>query len=275
MDIQSSIEVISEIIEIVSKIQKILSGIDVKLWVGILSLGGVLYTVHNTRKNMNKTNNLKKELENQGNNLKKELADQTNKITKELGEKNLKASEQRRYIDAISTERVNWINTMRERFSEYIKLAHLQMEGFNYWKARGFEELDEKAEKKEIELKENASKELRERFFEITHVDVQITLLLNPKETISNKMMQLQHEIKSELNSTHYISEFNFEELADLLAELIYLQQVVLKSEWKRVKEENKIGEEIDDDTMNSIYRSVAKKLNEDLYNKYLYELEN
>lgn len=181
------------------------------------------------------------------------------KITENLGEQNIKSSEQKRYIDAISAERVKWINIMRDRFSEFIKLTHLQMEGFNYWKAMGFEKLDENSEKDEIELKEYVSKELRERFYEITYVDVQITLLLNPKETISNKMMQLQHEIKSELNSTHYISEFNFNEQADLLAELIYLQQVVLKSEWKRVKEENKIGEEIDDDTMNSIYRSVAK----------------
>ncbi|MDA2452012.1 hypothetical protein PDN63_26910 [Bacillus cereus] len=196
------------------------------------------------------------------------------RITKELGEKNLESLEQKRYIDAISAERVKWINIMRDRFSEFIKLTHLQMEGFNYWKAMGFEKLDENSEKDEIELKEYVSKELRERFYEITYVDVQITLLLNPKETISNKMMQLQHEIKSELNSTHYISEFNFNEQADLLAELIYLQQVVLKSEWKRVKEENKIGEEIDDDTMNSIYRSVAKKLDEELYNKYLNQLE-
>lgn len=48
----------------------------------------------------------------------------------------------------------------------------------------------------------------------------------------------------------------------------------MLKSEWKRVKEENKIGEEIDDDAMNDIYKNVAKKLDKDLYNKYLNQLE-
>ncbi|PFZ72478.1 hypothetical protein COL72_11715 [Bacillus toyonensis] len=275
MDLQSSIEIISEIIEIVSKIQKILSGIDVKLWVGILSLGGVLYTVHNTRKNVNKTNNLKKELENQGNNLKKELADQTNKITKELGEKNLKALEQRRYIDAISTERIKWINNMRDKSSEFIKLAHLQIEGLNYWKVMGYEQLDEEAEEDKKKLKEIAKKELRERFFEITHMDIQINLLLNPKETISGKMMQLQHDIRAKLNSTNNINGFNFTESANLLTDLIYLQQVVLKSEWKRVKEENKIGEEINDDAMKNIYIGVAKELNKDLYNKYLNQLES
>lgn len=33
--------------------------------------------------------------------------------------------------------------------------------------------------------------------------------------------------------------------------------------------EENKKGEEMDDDTLNSIYMSVAKKLDKEIYNKY------
>ncbi|MCU5412901.1 hypothetical protein OCE50_18550, partial [Bacillus wiedmannii] len=149
MDFQSTVEAISKIVYIISKITEIGSKIDVKLWVGILSLGGVLYTVHSTRKNVNKTNNLKRELEDQSNNLKKgladqsnnlkkeladqsnnlkkELADQTNEITKDLGEKNLKALEQRRYIDAISVERIKWINNLRDSFSDFLKNVNLHM----------------------------------------------------------------------------------------------------------------------------------------------------
>ncbi|MES9706085.1 hypothetical protein ABWK26_25130, partial [Bacillus toyonensis] len=123
----------------------------------------------------------------------------------------------------------------------------------------GYEQLDEEAEEDKKKLKEIAKKELRERFFEITHMDIQINLLLNPKETISGKMMQLQHDIRAKLNSTYNINGFNFTESANLLTDLIYLQQVVLKSEWKRVKEENKIGEEINDDAMKNIYIGVAK----------------
>ncbi|ALC55205.1 hypothetical protein ACN91_15100 [Bacillus cereus] len=263
MDLQSSIEVISRIIEIVSKVQEIFSGIDVKLWVGILSLGGVLYTVRNTRKNVNRTNDLKKELEGQTNKLKKELTEQTNKITKELGEKNLKALEQRRYIDAISAERIKWINTIRDKFSEFIKLAYLQMADFSYWK-----------QKFPGKIEEDAEKELINRFHDITYASVQILLLLNPKEIISDRIDNLQNDIKSKLRSTRNIEKFDFKELADLAEELMYLHQVVLKSEWKRVKEENKIGEEIDDNAMNNIYISVAKKLDKDLYNKYLNQLE-
>ncbi len=264
MDIHSSIEVISKIIEIVSEIQKILSGIDVKLWVGILSLGGVLYTVHNTRKNVNNTNDLKKEMDDQTRKLTKELGDQTHKLTKELGEKNLKALEQRRYIDAISTERIKWINTMRDKFSEFIKLSYLQMSDYSYWKNKLPEKIDG-----------NAEKELINRFYDITYASIQISLLLNPKEIISDRIDNLQNVIKSKLNSTHDIKNFEFKELATLAEELMYLHQVVLKSEWKRVKEENKIGEEIDDAAMNNIYISVAKDLNKDLYNKYLNQLES
>lgn len=35
---------------------------------------------------------------------------------------------------------------MRDKSSEFIKLAHLQIEGFNYWKVMGYEQLDEEAE---------------------------------------------------------------------------------------------------------------------------------
>ncbi|MCU5376142.1 hypothetical protein OCA08_03200 [Bacillus cereus] len=187
----------------------------------------------------------------------------THELTKDLGEQNLKSLEQRRYIDAISTERVKWINTIRERFSEFIKLSYLQMADFSYWKHKFPEKIGEKAEK-----------ELINRFHDITYASVQIILLLNPKEIISDRIDNLQNDIKSKLNSIHDIDKFNFEELANLAEELIYLHQVVLKSEWKRVKEENKIGEEIDDDAMNDIYKNVAKKLDKDLYNKYLNQLE-
>ncbi|MBY7120648.1 hypothetical protein ILS93_00705 [Bacillus sp. 16GRE42] len=242
MDIQSSIEVISKIIEIVSEIQKILSGIDVKLWVGVLSLVGVLYTVHNTRKNVNNTNDLKKEMD-----------EQTRKLTKELGEKNLKALEQRRYIDAISTERVKWINTMRDKFSEYVKISNIQMNDMNKLK-HGKGDVDDSL--------------MRERYYELTYIGNNVYFLLNPTEPVSKEIRKLQGTINRQLRRGN-ISEFNSVQMKELAQDLGYLFQVVLKSEWKRVKEENKKGEEIDDEKMEQIYKKAAQKIDNKKYNKY------
>ncbi|MCH4566054.1 hypothetical protein [Bacillus sp. ES1-5] len=237
---------------------------DPRFVVGVLSLGGVIFTVVKTAQNVNNTNNLKKELEEQTNKLKKELADQTNKITKELGEKNLKALEQRRYIDTISTERVKWINTMRDRFSECVKLIYTQMTEFSRWKKRGFDNSDE-----------SVREELRNRAIELTYVNNQIVLLLNTTEPISAKITILQNKILNHLKSKDNIPDFEYKNWSVLTQDLVYLHQVVLKAEWKRVKKENKKGEEISDEEMNYIYTEVAKKLNNKRYNKYFGQSES
>lgn len=59
-----------------------------------------------------------------------------------------------------------------------------------------------------------------------------------------------------------------------LIDDLVFFYQVVLKSEWERVKEENKTGEEIDDVTMNDTYKGVAEKIDKDVYNKYFNQLK-
>ncbi|PGC18911.1 hypothetical protein COM08_11995 [Bacillus wiedmannii] len=236
-------------------------GADIKLIVGIISLVGVICTVCVTALNNINTNKLTKELGEQTRKLTKELGEQTHKLTKELGEKNLKALEQRRYIDAISSERVKWINTMRDRFSEYIKLVHIQMNDFDKWKSHGDKDIDEDV--------------LRKRYFEITSVNNQINFLLNQTEPIVKKLVKRQSELTRELSLPEDISEFNYRKLQNITEDLGYFYQVVLKAEWKRVKEEIKKGEEIDDDGMNNIYLSAAKKLSEEFYNKHLIELES
>lgn len=231
---------------------------DPKFVVGVLSLGGVIYTVRKTAENVNKTNDLKRDLEDQAKDLKKELANQTNEITKELGEKNLKALEQRRYIDAISAERIKWINTMRDRFSEYIKLVHMQMNDFSEWKSQGDAGIDES--------------ELRKRFFDITYVNNQINLLLNQTEPIVKKIVEIQSTQTIELGSPKDISKFNYQKHQEMTNDLSYLYQIVLKAEWKRVKEENKNGAELSEEKMHEIYIGIAKKQSEKIYRKIIKE---
>lgn len=180
------------------------------------------------------------------------------KIAKELGEKNLESLEQKRYIDAISAERIKWINTMRDRFSECTKLLYIQMNEYSRWKKKGYDD-----------SVENVREGFRNRVIELTYVNNQIVLLLNTTEPISRKIRTLQNKITKHLSAKSNIPEFEFGYWAVLLQDLIYFHQVVLKAEWKRVKQENKKGEEISDEEMNYIYTDVAKKLNEEKYNKY------
>ncbi|MGN4739077.1 hypothetical protein [Bacillus cereus group sp. MYBK227-1] len=195
-------------------------------------------------------------------------ARKSNELAKDLGEKNLKALEQKRYIDAISAERVKWINDMRDRFSEYLKLAHIQMNDLDKLKfdilAKG---------KTDPEVKKSAL-ELRDRYFEIVYVSNYIFLLLNPKEPVTEKLIGLHEEITTALNIKN-IDAFKYGDWEQVVIDASYFHQLILKAEWKRVKEENKIGEEIDDAATNEIYIRIAEKLDEDVYNKYFNQSES
>ncbi|MDZ4610963.1 hypothetical protein ORM66_00485 [Bacillus cereus] len=276
MDLQSRIEVVSKILEIVSNIQEITSKFDVRLVVGIISLGGVIFTAFMTFWNVKKTNNLKEKLEaqtnnlkqklaDQTNNLKQKLADQTNEITKELGEKNLKALEQRRYIDAISIERVKWINNLRDNFSDFLKNVNLQLGDILKLineKQKNNEDFKLESDKQKVD-----KDKMRERLGEIMYVGNHNFLLLNPTEPICKKIRKLQLQIFESLEKFNG-SEFDDEKVRKLVDELSFCYQVVLKAEWKRVKEENKEGKEINQKTLNGIYKEASKKLNDEVYDK-------
>ncbi|PGS04978.1 hypothetical protein COC45_28150 [Bacillus cereus] len=209
-------------------------GADIKLIVGIISLVGVICTVCVTALNNINTNKLTKE-----------LGEQTRKLTKELGERNLKALEQRRYIDAISAERVKWISELREKSSEFLKVTHLQVNDFYKWYETDISKINQDV--------------LMERSSEIVGLSNQIYLLLNPHGIANGKLITLQNEVAVILSNSN-IREFNLEELEEKIIVIGYLYQVILKAEWKRVKEENKEGAELSEERVNEIYIEVARK---------------
>ncbi|PGA23613.1 MULTISPECIES: hypothetical protein [Bacillus cereus group] len=171
-----------------------------------------------------------------------------------LNVKNNRVLKEERFIDAISAERVKWINTLRDKFSEYNKLVHIQMNGIDSivnLNGRSIEEL-------KIE-------ELRKRAYEITFLHNHIELFLNPTEPVTEKLLQTQDKVTRYLTATDY-NMFNYEEVKQWALNLHYLQQVILKSEWKRVKEENEKGKEINDQRMNEIFINTAKKIDSDKY---------
>ncbi|PWN12158.1 hypothetical protein CU072_27770 [Bacillus thuringiensis] len=206
-------------------------------------------------------------------------AEKASQVTENLGEQNLDALKEKRYIDAISTERIKWINTMRDNFSAFVKNVNLQVSDIRNLtseqqklkdicnKMNGISELNSK-QHKVVEEK------MIERLNEIMYIGNHIYFLLNPTEPICEEIRKLQLQIWSSLEKFNG-TEFDYTQMSGLIDDLAFFYQVVLKSEWKRVKEENKTGEEIDDVTLNDIYIGIAKKLDENVYNKYFNQSES
>ncbi|MGY4556824.1 hypothetical protein [Bacillus thuringiensis] len=202
----------------------------------------------------------------------------TNDITESLGTHNLEALKQKRYIDAISTERVKWINTMMDNFSAFVKNVNLQVSDIRNLTSEQHKMENvyhQMADIRELKSEQHTAvnKKMIERLNEIMYIGNHIYFLLNPTEPICIEIRKLQVQIWNSLEKFNG-TEFDYTRMIGLIDDLVFFYQVVLKSEWERVKEENKTGEEIDDVTMNDTCKGVAEKIDKDVYNKYFNQLE-
>lgn len=160
---------------------------------------------------------------------------------------NLRNSKGDRYIDSINAERVNWINKIRELFSEYDKIAYI---------------MGENIDKGTSKINENG-----ELYKELIYYNNHIELFLNPTEVITKEIIKLQDTIS---NNLLYDDPTKIEQLPEELLNLHYLQQVVLKSEWKRIKRETKKGKEIRKEDLRDIYIEIAITIDSDRYEQLL-----
>ncbi|MFE9078425.1 hypothetical protein [Bacillus mobilis] len=184
------------------------------------------------------------------------------KVAEDLGKQNLEALKQKRYIDAISTERVKWINEMREKSSEFLKVTHLQSNDVLKFK----EDI-----KNKVDISKIKQDVLIERSSEIVSICNQINLLLNPTDNISHYLIMLQNDVADDLRISKVL-EFNVNQLEVKILDIGYLYQVIIRSEWKRIKEENELGAELSEVRMNEIYTNIAKKLDDETYKKFFNE---
>lgn len=159
-----------------------------------------------------------------------------------LNRRNNQVAKEERFIDTICAERVKWVNSIRDVFSEYNKSAYIQKKRLN-------------------DLKEKREAQESSQLNEIIYYNNYIELYLNSAEPVTKKLLELQNKISLTLHTEIAAPNFNSKEVETWLEDLHFLQQVILKSEWKRIKEENKKGAEITDQRMNEIFMSVAKKI--------------
>ncbi|PAF34223.1 hypothetical protein CHH69_16975 [Terribacillus saccharophilus] len=159
----------------------------------------------------------------------------TSKAARKTSRDTISNLEQRRYIDAISIQRIDWINKLRDHFIAFnsavqeINTLNIDTYHDNYLKA--------------------------------LHEMNYIALLLNTTEVESKTLLGLMHnmtrELDERLDNVHSLKEYK-QKIDGFALRITESQQIILKSEWKRVKEETRIGRELKEVEFSEIVRRIT-----------------
>lgn len=133
------------------------------------------------------------------------------------------------FINTVTSERVKWINTLRENISEFCGLTH-------HWVHTKLSESEANLALKEID-------KLR----------IYIKLQLNPDDPADQELIRIIDKIPDHTDETQK------EKLKELINAAIISTQNLLKTEWERVKLEAKRGEITSRKRSNKTLRSTAK----------------
>lgn len=163
---------------------------------------------------------------------------------------------ERRYLDAIITQRMKWIDEIREAFIM-------------------FESISSKAQILIVtSYGEYNQKELSKMSFgyalELQEIINRIMLLSNPTEEWFNELYDKMIKQKLLFVSGRFENGFTEDEMAlynDLAVQIQFLELSILKSEWKRIQLETESGEKLKSDEMKSLFEKAAKSISRELYN--------
>ncbi|MGE7694382.1 hypothetical protein ACQKNC_09705 [Lysinibacillus sp. NPDC094177] len=178
-----------------------------------------------------------------------------------LGKLNLTSLKQRRYIDTISKERIEWLNKIRDSFVEYTTLTSELTMLVTFYDLGKMKVDDEKGQ------------EYLDKLLQLEGVKQKIYLLLNPKEVYAAKLNLLSDEgTKLLLKCVNKPIADNGDELNNLNTNINFIQQVILKAEWKRIVIEIEQGKKLESKEVSKIFQEVAKYIdkerNEKLFSK-------
>ncbi|MBL4978722.1 hypothetical protein [Bacillus halotolerans] len=155
-----------------------------------------------------------------------------------------KATNRKTLIDTISAQRIEWVNQLRDKFVQFNKLVKDQ--SYTMLKLRN-----------ETPMVES---ELIEKVHNLNAAINHIELLLNPNEFYAKK---LTDRLKDAVHIIFDDEEFIVEDFRDCVDDIGLIQQVILKAEWKRIKEETKRGRELTDVEISRIYSEKEKEIME------------
>lgn len=144
---------------------------------------------------------------------------------------NLHTSKRTTYINAVTAERVKWINNLRDNISNFCGRTY-------YWTMHP-------------NFAENPkSKESLDVIAELDRIKMLIKLQLNPTGSYDKQIINLIDDIKE------YTGNMN--KMKELTNGIIETSQLLLKEEWDKVKLESKIGDP-KDYFMNKTQRKLFK----------------
>lgn len=144
-------------------------------------------------------------------------------------------------VDALAKQRIEWLNNLREKFVEFNTLTNEIYLDVNRRKITG-----------------TGSDNLLDKYHLLEKTKTHIRLLLNPQEVSANTLNELSQELVMLLFEGENI---DIEVLTDILRSVDVNQQTILKSEWKRIKEEIKQGRELNSFEVFAIYTNTFSEM--------------
>lgn len=118
---------------------------------------------------------------------------------------------------------------------------------------------------KEITVEDEKGKEYFDKLFRLEKVKQKLYLLLNPTEIYSEKLNVLSNEvIKLLLRYDENPIDDKYDELGNLNANINFIQQVILKAEWKRIVIEIEKGKKLESKEVSKIFQEVAENINKE-----------
>ncbi|QUW22472.1 hypothetical protein JSQ81_02475 [Sporosarcina sp. Marseille-Q4063] len=177
----------------------------------------------------------------------KKSSNKSDKVSEKLGELSASTHEKQRVVENIASQRVIWINDVRKNFVEF----NSDLQKLHISRVKGdWDSVDEVFDS----AMELAGKTLKTIFT--------IELFLNGNEAYSERVISTMNKSRSKIIQGNVeVKQFN-----QILQVLVFYQNVILKAEWRRVKEETINGSFLSDERVLEIFDEVGKELNENLH---------
>lgn len=141
-------------------------------------------------------------------------------------------------VDALTKQRIEWLNNLREKFVEFNTLTN---EIYLSVKINGSGPID-----------------LLEKYHSLEKVKTHIRLLLNPHESEAWSLNDTSRELMMLL---FIKGDIDIDKFTKLLVSVDNFQQTILKSEWIRIKEEIKKGRELKSKEVSVIYAKTYSEV--------------
>ncbi|MGE8037842.1 hypothetical protein [Lysinibacillus sp. NPDC093692] len=160
-----------------------------------------------------------------------------------------------RVADTISTQRIEWINNVRNCFADFHKSVFLHTKLLRKYS------LDEHFR----------SEEIQQSISEAKYYSNLMELYLNPTEKIVKLLMKSVSKCIKEMERSTSPSSVGLEfSLKIYLTKITTYQQVILKAEWQIVRNEIKEGKELDKAEKEAIYLKVAKRIDQKIFEEMI-----